>query len=422
MARYVRERRDTISLRGTPLLPRQFSNESLALATSVEFDLRPWAVFIMGYQASQLRTWLRRNPIFNYQEAREAEDIPLLMDEVGTAAIVLCRPRATRVPPPFRQALDRISAARRRLKSGRDPRQSDLRLKPDLESVATCCQGMVAHFRSLRHWYGFGETLAGYVYPRIHDPEEISVRPLFRAAAKLADLNQFDFDGSGCTDDGVLNGIHSTRQDLQRFGSSSLKALSDAELLEEFYRHTPEKWKSDIDAECLRRTSEDLAKRVVAMLQRLRNSKAGCSKTPARIRSTAGSISNPSAESNTDLELSGPRAAHTQPKPHWNRELGELHYEGELIRTVRSNGDHLIKILDAFQKKKWSRSVKNPEVSKIPDGELGTKEKRTCQTECIRSLNKGLRRIRFHSHRGYCIRWRLLPPNSTAPARVQESD
>lgn len=87
------------------------------------------------------------------------------------------------------------------------------------------------------------------------------------------------------------------------------------------------------------------------------------------------------------------------PRPNWNRETGELSYDGEVIRIVRlrSIRDNIVLILDVFQEESWPARIDDP----LPEG---PNPQRIHQT--LQSLNTGLKRIRFHAlEGGRAIRW-----------------
>lgn len=81
-------------------------------------------------------------------------------------------------------------------------------------------------------------------------------------------------------------------------------------------------------------------------------------------------------------------------RPHWIKEsdesgwVGELRLRGEVIRQVSHIADNIIAVLDEFEKCGWDRSIKNPF-----EDSLGQR------LDTIRSLNKGLKRIKFHGGR-----------------------
>jgi len=85
-------------------------------------------------------------------------------------------------------------------------------------------------------------------------------------------------------------------------------------------------------------------------------------------------------------------------KPRWDPIGGELSLEGHIIRTVRTflRPSNVQQILGEFQQRRWRRNIKNP-------------LKQQCQQQlhqALRSLNKGLQRITFHSgDGGKSIRW-----------------
>lgn len=81
----------------------------------------------------------------------------------------------------------------------------------------------------------------------------------------------------------------------------------------------------------------------------------------------------------------------SQGRPSWNWREGKLCWNGRVIRQIRSlsNPSHLHRILDAFQKARWRQQIKNP----MTRGQLQLHQ-------VLRSLNSGLKQIRFHGRQG----------------------
>lgn len=84
----------------------------------------------------------------------------------------------------------------------------------------------------------------------------------------------------------------------------------------------------------------------------------------------------------------------------WDCKLGELRFNGELIRNVRTKmADNVVAVLDAFQDNGWVEQIEDP-LSDRPDGQT--------LRETIRSLNIGLERIRFFADgTSQGIRWHV---------------
>ncbi len=78
-------------------------------------------------------------------------------------------------------------------------------------------------------------------------------------------------------------------------------------------------------------------------------------------------------------------------RPTWDRETGQLCFRGEIIRNVRvmAAPSNIQRILDDFQRAKWKRTMRSP---------LPREQQRLHQA--LRSLNKNLDKIRFHSAKG----------------------
>jgi hypothetical protein len=86
-------------------------------------------------------------------------------------------------------------------------------------------------------------------------------------------------------------------------------------------------------------------------------------------------------------------------RPRWDAEQGVLLYEDQVVRKVRPFpvATNIIKVLQAFETAGWPRQVEDP-----------VKMGQQALHETIRSLNKYLRIIRFHSDgTGERIRWEV---------------
>jgi len=85
-------------------------------------------------------------------------------------------------------------------------------------------------------------------------------------------------------------------------------------------------------------------------------------------------------------------------KPCWDPDCGELELEGQIIRTVKTfrTPSNIQRILGEFQHRRWRKKVENP---------LKWQGQQQLH-QALRSLNKGLQRIAFHSEDGgKSIRW-----------------
>jgi hypothetical protein len=78
-------------------------------------------------------------------------------------------------------------------------------------------------------------------------------------------------------------------------------------------------------------------------------------------------------------------------RPHWNHTEGKLYFGKKVIRRVRINKkpSNIHRILDAFQAANWARRVHNP---------LADDAQQLHET--LRTLNRNLKQIRFHSTEG----------------------
>jgi hypothetical protein len=76
--------------------------------------------------------------------------------------------------------------------------------------------------------------------------------------------------------------------------------------------------------------------------------------------------------------------------PAWNRALGELSFRGQVVRRIPSVSvaKNIVAILDRFQKLGWPVLIDDP-LPNAPDSQR--------KRETVLRLNKGLKRIRFHS-------------------------
>jgi len=76
--------------------------------------------------------------------------------------------------------------------------------------------------------------------------------------------------------------------------------------------------------------------------------------------------------------------------PVWNRALGELSFRGQVVRRIPSVSvaKNIVAILDRFQELGWPVLIDDP-MPNAPDSQR--------KRETVLRLNKGLKRIRFHS-------------------------
>jgi hypothetical protein len=82
---------------------------------------------------------------------------------------------------------------------------------------------------------------------------------------------------------------------------------------------------------------------------------------------------------------------HSRVRPVWNASAGELWYEGELVRRVRSmkGPTKIQQVLDIFQVAEWTSCVARP-----------TSWDQQSAHQAVNSLNTGLTIIRFHVRDG----------------------
>lgn len=87
-------------------------------------------------------------------------------------------------------------------------------------------------------------------------------------------------------------------------------------------------------------------------------------------------------------------------RPTWNGQKGELRWKKYLLRRVRvlAAPSNIQIILDTFQASGWAPQIKNP---------LGRGQQQLHQA--LRSLNQGLKKIRFHAlEGGQTITWEII--------------
>lgn len=86
-----------------------------------------------------------------------------------------------------------------------------------------------------------------------------------------------------------------------------------------------------------------------------------------------------------------PPGAARRDRPVWNHGTGELRLGTRLLRRVRvmARPSNIQRVLDAFQAANWTTQVASP----LTHGQQQLHQ-------ALRSLNKGLKRIRFHSQGG----------------------
>lgn len=80
-------------------------------------------------------------------------------------------------------------------------------------------------------------------------------------------------------------------------------------------------------------------------------------------------------------------------RPQWHREIGELRFGKRLLRRVRrmSPPTNIEQILDAFEEAGWPTEIENP---------LPYQQVQQQLHQALRTLNKDLKKIRFHSRSG----------------------
>ncbi|MBL8793365.1 MAG: hypothetical protein JNM56_05655, partial [Planctomycetia bacterium] len=87
-------------------------------------------------------------------------------------------------------------------------------------------------------------------------------------------------------------------------------------------------------------------------------------------------------------------------KPQWNKERGELRWQRQLARKVVLRAKNIVAVLDAFEAQGWPFKIKDP-LAPPPDPHVAPKYQRTSNSlrlhETIKTLNDGLRHIRFHA-------------------------
>jgi hypothetical protein len=96
-------------------------------------------------------------------------------------------------------------------------------------------------------------------------------------------------------------------------------------------------------------------------------------------------------------EINLPRAS----KPVWNKARSRLNCGNETLKVIRrlGNAPNVVRVLDSFEEQSWPERIDDP----LPDGPDGQR-----LNETIRSLNTGLRYIRFRADgTGRGIVWEL---------------
>jgi hypothetical protein len=91
---------------------------------------------------------------------------------------------------------------------------------------------------------------------------------------------------------------------------------------------------------------------------------------------------------------------HPRDLPSWDESSGNLLWQTKVIRRIRvlASPSNIHIILDAFQRAKWKSKIKNPL-------RLGQQQLH----QALRSLNQGLKKIRFHAQEGgKAITWEVV--------------
>jgi hypothetical protein len=96
-------------------------------------------------------------------------------------------------------------------------------------------------------------------------------------------------------------------------------------------------------------------------------------------------------------------------KPVWDKNSGELRWNGVVVRKLVPRAKNVIRILDAFEQRAWPGKIQNPLASRDTsiDRKYLDHGNALRLHETIKSLNTGLQAIRFHSDgQGEGITWR----------------
>ncbi|MEO8939673.1 MAG: hypothetical protein ABI453_03905 [Isosphaeraceae bacterium] len=89
-------------------------------------------------------------------------------------------------------------------------------------------------------------------------------------------------------------------------------------------------------------------------------------------------------------EVAGQAVLPTMSNPHWDRERSKLLLDGKVIREVSKQAKNILQILDTFEEDGWPDRIDDP-ISGPPESQP------TRCHEAVRSLNEGLKMIRFRS-------------------------
>jgi hypothetical protein len=85
-------------------------------------------------------------------------------------------------------------------------------------------------------------------------------------------------------------------------------------------------------------------------------------------------------------------------RPHFDASTGELTLRGEMVREYAKRAKNCFAVLSAFEESEWPPCIDDP----LRDGKNAERLNNT-----VRSLNNGLRGIRFHAAGdGESIRWK----------------
>ncbi len=89
-------------------------------------------------------------------------------------------------------------------------------------------------------------------------------------------------------------------------------------------------------------------------------------------------------------EVAGQAVLPTLSNPHWDRERSKLLLDGKVIRKVSKQAKHVLQILSTFEDDDWPDRIDDP-ISGLEESQPARLH------EAIRSLNEGLKMIRFRS-------------------------
>lgn len=380
-----------------------------------EIDLRPWAAYTLGYQGHALRYW--QVLIWDLPNYEHADGVPCSSAELRYALDILTAEIPLGVALALREVLGRLERIHeqiiqclldgtryrgRRLGWGEAPGRAGW-------ERMTCLVGQALADGAPSHrWLRLGQELGIWMHEDLlGDGARARAESLRVAHAGLkltaqarARFPVLESLGRLAADPGCVDEPYLRRKLIEaapelwpddfldpvrdEWAYSKVMRLLHRDIQQQLLRN-----RRLPDAGCEHGSPGDCDEEGSPQAHRLVSPFAAETVEAAVIVPSNGTEVGPTARQNPATETVRPR---------WDSECGELRYQGDVIRRVRSRSvaRSIVRVLDAFEEDGWPRRIDNP---------VGNDKIKIHET--IKSLNDGLTRIRFHGDGvGEGIIWR----------------